>query len=169
MSVRRLTRGALLTTIALTIFMLEAQIPAPVPIPGIKLGLANIVTLWALFSLGPWDALGILLARTFLGSLFSGQMMTLLYSLAGGLLCWAVGCGLRRLLTLRQMWLCGILGAMAHNIGQMAVAVALTGTWGLLAYLPVLMVTGAAAGAFTGLAARFLAERLDGSGGGKVH
>lgn len=166
MKARRLTRDALLTTIALTIFMLEAQIPAPVPIPGIKLGLANIVTLWAMSVLGPWDALGILLARVVLGSLFSGQMMTLLYSLAGGLLCWAVGCGLRRLLDVRQMWLWGILGAMAHNFGQMAVAVALTRTPALLVYLPVLMVTGAAAGAFTGLAAGFLARGLPPGWGG---
>ena len=160
MQVRRLTRDALLTAIALTIFMIEAQIPAPIPVPGIKLGLANIVTLYALFMLGPWDALGILLARIVLGSLFAGNMMILLYSLAGGLLCWLLCCGLRRVMTDRQIWLCSIFGAIAHNLGQMAVAIAVTHTPGLLAYLPALMISGMLAGAFTGWSAQFLIGRM---------
>lgn len=160
MQTHRLVRGALLTAVALTVFMVEAQIPAPVPIPGIKLGLANIVTLYALFVLGPWDALGILLARILLGSLFAGNMMVLLYSLAGGLLCWAISCGLKKIMTLRQIWLCSIFGAIAHNLGQMAVAVALTRTPGLLVYLPALMLSGVIAGAFTGWAAQFLVHRM---------
>lgn len=160
MQTHRLVRGALLTAVALTIFMVEAQIPAPVPIPGIKLGLANIVTLYALFVLGPWDALGILLARILLGSLFAGNMMVLLYSLAGGLLCWAISCGLKKIMTLRQIWLCSIFGAIAHNLGQMAVAVAITRTPGLLVYLPALMLSGVIAGAFTGWAAQFLVHRM---------
>ena len=84
-STKQLTLMALLTAIALAIHVAEAQIPAPVPIPGVKLGLANIVTVWAMFSLGPGPALMILVARILLGSLFSG-VMSLLYSLAGGLL-----------------------------------------------------------------------------------
>ena len=64
---RRLTRAALLTAIALTIFLAEAQLPPPVPIPGIKLGLANIVTVYAMFVLGPRDTLLIHLSRIFLG------------------------------------------------------------------------------------------------------
>ena len=79
----RLTRLALLTAIALTIFMAEAQLPTLVPIQGVKLGLANIVTVYAVFALGPGDALLILLSRVFLGAVFSGQMMTLFYSLGG--------------------------------------------------------------------------------------
>ena len=160
MQTHRLVRGALLTAVALTIFMVEAQIPAPVPIPSIKLGLANIVTLYALFVLGPWDALGILLARILLGSLFAGNMMVLLYSLAGGLLCWAISCGLKKIMTLRQIWLCSIFGAIAHNLGQMAVAVVITRTPGLLVYLPALMLSGVIAGAFTGWAAQFLVHRM---------
>ena len=160
MQIRRLTRDGLLTAIALTIFMIEAQIPAPVPVPGVKLGLANIVTLYALFMIGPWDALGILLARIVLGSLFSGNLMLLLYSLAGGLLCWLLCCTLRHVMTDRQIWLCSIFGAIAHNLGQMAVAIAVTRTPGLLAYLPALMISGTLAGAFTGWSAQFLIDRM---------
>ena len=70
--VKRLVFCALLTAIALTIFMIEAQLPALAPVPGIKLGLANIVTVYAMFALGPRDTLLILVSRVFLGSLFAG-------------------------------------------------------------------------------------------------
>ena len=159
--VRRLTRLALLTAIALTIFMAEAQIPVAIPIPGVKLGLANIVTVYAVFVLGPGDALMVLLARVLLGSMFSGQMMTLFYSLGGGLLCWAVLALLRRLFSREQLWLCSPVSAIAHNLGQLLVAAALMRTWAVLAYLPYLVLAGAASGLFTGLCAQFLIGRLD--------
>ena len=92
----RITRLALLTAIALTIFLAEAQIPALTTVPGVKLGLANIVTVYVMFAMGPGDALLVLSARVFLGAVFSGQMMTLLYSAAGGLLSWCVLCLLGR-------------------------------------------------------------------------
>ena len=86
-TIRRITSIGILTAIALTIFVLESQIPPLVAIPGIKLGLANIVTLFALVFLSPTDAFIILILRVTMGSVFSGQIMTLAYSLTGGLLC----------------------------------------------------------------------------------
>lgn len=157
---RRLTLLALLTAIALTIFMAEAQLPPILPIPGVKLGLANIVTVYAMFALGPGDAMMILLCRVFLGSVFSGQMMTLFYSLAGGVLSWLVMLLLRRVLTLRQMWLCSPIAGIFHNLGQLLAAVVLMGTWTVLAYLPYLIIAGAISGIFTGLCAQFLLARL---------
>ena len=151
---------ALLTAVALTIFMVEAQLPPLAPIPGIKLGLANIVTVWAMFALGPVDALMILLARILLGSLFSGQLMTMLYSLSGGMLCYLSMLLLRRLLTDRQIWVGSIIGAMAHNIGQLLTASVVMGTGAVWYYCPVLMISGILTGAFTGLAAQFLYHRL---------
>ena len=158
---RRLTRLARRPAIALTIFMVEAQIPVPIPIPGVKLGLANIVTVYAVFVLGPWDALAILVVRVFLGAVFSGQMMTLFYSLGGGLLCWAVLVLLRRLFTKNQIWLCSPVSAIFHTLGQLLVAAALMGTWVVMAYLPYLVIAGAVSGLFTGLCAQFLIRRLD--------
>ncbi len=156
----RLTRNAVLTAVALTIFMIEAQLPNLAPIPGVKLGLANIVTVYAMFLMGPADTLCILLCRVFLGSLFAGQLMTLFYSLGGGLLCYAVMLVLRRLVTQRQIWVCSVLGSIAHNIGQITVAILLTHTPGLIAYLPVLMISGILAGLFTGLCAQYLVNRM---------
>ena len=159
---RRMTRLALLTAIALTIFLAEAQLPPLVPaVQGIKLGLANIVTLYAVFALGPGDALLILAGRVFLGAVFSGQMMTLLYSAGGGLLAWMVMVELRRLLTSRQLWLCSPVAGVFHNLGQLLVAAGVMGTWTVMAYLPYLVLAGILAGLFTGLCAQFLVARLD--------
>ena len=110
------------------------------------------------------DALLILVARVFLGAVFSGQMMTLFYSLGGGLLCWLVLLLLSRLLTWKQIWLCSPISAVFHNLGQLLVAAALLGSWTVLAYLPYLVVAGAASGLFTGLCAQLLAGRLKGLG-----
>ena len=160
MKTKRLTQAALLTAIALTIFMVEAQLPALAPIPGMKLGLANIVTVYAMFLLGPADTLAILLCRIVLGSLFAGQLMSMLYSLGGGLSCYMVMLLLRNLLTKKQIWVCGIIGAIAHNIGQICVAIGITRTSALLYYLPLLMVSGILTGCFTGLCAQFLTNRM---------
>ena len=164
---RRLTRDALLTALALIIFVVEAQIPPLVPIPGIKLGLANIITLYALFSLGPVDALGILIVRIFLGSVFAGSFSAILFSLSGGLLCYAVSLLLRRILTRKQIWVCGMMGAAAHNLGQLAAAMLLYHTGSLLLYLPVLLFSGGITGLFTGLAAQLTLGRLEQGRSGK--
>ena len=159
MQAKRLTRMAMLTTIALTIFMVELQIPSLAPIPGVKLGLANIVTVYGIFLLGPADTACILFARILLGSMFSGRVTALLYSLAGGLLCYFMMLLLRHFVSLQQIWICSIAGAVAHNIGQIVAAILVTGTPQLIYYLPVLMITGVIAGLFTGLCAQFVMNR----------
>ena len=156
---KRLTLCALLTAIALTIFVAEAQIPPVVPVPGMKLGLANIVTVYAMFALGPGDTLMILLCRIFLGSLFAGGS-TFLYSLAGGLLCYLSMLLFRKILTEKQLWVCGAIGAIFHNLGQMGAAILIARTPQLVLYLPVLLITGVIAGAFPGLGAQLLLARL---------
>lgn len=160
MEPKKLTRNALLTAIALTIFMLEAQIPPLVPIPGVKLGLANIVTVFALFTYGSRDALMILLVRVFLGSVFSGQMTTFFYSLAGGLLCFAVTVLMKKIVTDKQIWVASIIGAISHNIGQILMAILIASTPGIAVYLPILLVSGILTGLFTGLCAQFLYGKL---------
>lgn len=159
MKTRKLTQMSLLTAIALTIFMVEAHIPALVPIPGVKLGLANIVTVFAVFAMGPKEAGAILFARIFLGAVFSGNFSTIFYSAAGGACAVFATIGLRKILTNKQLWVAGALGAVAHSIGQMAMAVLLTSTPELLVYLPVMIVCSVITGVFTGLCAQFLLNR----------
>ena len=169
---RRLTRAALLTAIALTIFL--AELPPPVPIPGIKLGLANIVTVYAMFVLGPRDTLLILLSRIFLGAVFSGQMMTLLYSLGGGLLSYLALLLLRRVLGRGQLWvsspLCYLVSQIpagstwtVTGIGRHAftmAAAAIAKSWVVLVYLPYLVLAGLITGTLTGLCAQLVVGRL---------
>ena len=157
--IKKLTTLGLLTAIALTIFMVEAQIPALIPIPGIKLGLANIVTVFTVFALSPKDGALVLAARIFLGAVFSGHFSTIFYSAAGGLCAIAVTIGLRKLLKQNQLWVAGCLGAIAHSVGQMAMAILITGTPSLVLYLPVMVVISIITGLFTGLCAQFLVNR----------
>lgn len=157
---KKLTTMAMLTAVALILFTVEAQIPTFVPIPGIKLGLANIITVYAIFALGPLEALGILLVRVFLGSVFSGAMVTLLYSLAGGLLCWLAMLLPRKILTKQQIWVCGVIGAVCHNLGQTMIAILLFQSLTVAVYLPLLMLSGIITGLFTGLCAQLLVNRL---------
>lgn len=159
MKTRKLTQMALLTAIALTIFMIEAQIPPLVPIPGVKLGLSNIVTVFAVFAMGPGEAASILFVRIFLGAVFAGNFSTILYSGAGGLLAILTTIGLRKILTVKQLFVAGALAAIAHSLGQMAMAIAVTATPGLIVYLPLMIVCSVITGVFTGLCAQFVLNR----------
>ncbi len=159
MKTKRLVLLALFTAIALTIFMVEAQIPSPVPIPGVKLGLANIVTVFVVFALGGRDGAAVLFCRIFLGAVFAGNFSTIFYSAAGGLLSILTTIGLKKILTNRQLWVAGSLAAVAHSIGQMAAAILISGTPGLIVYLPVMIAISVVTGTFTGLCAQFLLNR----------
>jgi heptaprenyl diphosphate synthase len=159
MKVKKLTVMALLCAIALTIFMIEAQIPPLVPIPGVKLGLSNIVTVFSVFVLGPLEAAAILFGRIFLGAVFAGNFSSILYSASGGLLAILVTIGLRRILSQRQLWVAGSLGAVAHSVGQMTAAVLVMGTISIAVYLPLMIVCSIVTGIFTGLCAQFLVNR----------
>ena len=150
---------ALLTAIALTIFMIEAQIPPIVPLPGVKLGLANIITVFAVFALGPKEAASILFCRIFLGAVFAGNFSTIFYSAAGGTLAILATILLRRVLTNKQLWVAGAIGAVAHSVGQVGMAILITGTPGIIVYLPPLICISIATGCFTGLCAQFLVNR----------
>jgi heptaprenyl diphosphate synthase len=160
MSIKRMAAIAALTAIALTIFMLEAQIPVVLAVPGIKLGLANIVTLAAFFLLSRRDAGIILALRVVLGSIFSGSPMIFLYSAAGGLSGFASVCITASFLTEKQIWAAGIISAIAHNAAQIIVAVLIMDSPALIWYLPWLVIAAVITGAFTGFSAQFAVKRL---------
>ncbi len=151
---------ALLTAISLVIWVIEAQIPAPVPVPGVKLGLASVVTLTAMALLGRREALAILLMRVFLASVFAGSFSAILFSLAGGALSWAVMAAVLGLFDEKQIWVVSVLGAVAHNAGQLLAAMAVTKTAALIAYAPALLCAAIITGAFTGAAAAALIPAL---------
>jgi heptaprenyl diphosphate synthase len=155
---KKLVFMALLTAISLGIWAAEAQIPPIVPIPGIKLGLANIVTLAAMALLGRKEAGNVLIARIVLGSLFAGSFSAILFSLAGGALAWGVMALTIGRFDMKKLWVVSVFGAVAHNAGELAAAVAVTKTVSLLWYGPILLASGIVTGAFTGVAAVYLVK-----------
>lgn len=159
MKTKKLTELALLTTVALIIFIVELRIPNPIPIPGVKLGLANIVTVYAVYHYKAKEVLMIVLSRILMGAIFGGNMMALAYSLAGGVLCLTGMLLLRSVIAEKHIWLCSVFGAVFHNIGQIGIAVCITGAPAVIAYLPFLLVSGCMAGAFTGGSAQFVIKR----------
>lgn len=160
MDTKRITRLSLLTAVSLILFTVEAQIPPPVPVPGVKLGLANIITVYTAFRFGLPEALMVLLVRVVLGSIVTGSVSAIIFSLSGGLLCWLIMIPLRRILTPQQIWVCGVIGAVFHNIGQTLACIAVYNTTAVVVYLPVLLLSGIVTGLFTGLTAQFLLKRL---------
>lgn len=155
MHTRKLTVLALFATLALAIYSAESLLPPVVPLPGIKLGLANIITLLVLYLYNARDAALVLLARVLLSALLFGQAMSLLYSLCGGLLCFAAMTLASRLLHRHFPELTSILGGIFHNIGQILAALLITAVPGVLVYLPYLLISGIVTGLFTGLCTRF--------------
>lgn len=160
MRTRKLTALALFATLALAIYFAESLLPPVVPIPGVKLGLANIITLLVLHLYSARDAAVVLLARILLSALLFGQAMSLFYSLCGGLLCLLAMILSSRLLHRRFPELTSILGGIFHNAGQLLAALLITAMPGVLVYLPYLLISGAVTGLFTGLCARFALGRL---------
>ena len=160
-SVKKLTMLALLTTIALTIFVLESAVPPLVPIPGVKLGLANIVTLVLISAQMPREAAAVLFARVFLASVFAGQMMSFFFSLLGGLFCLIAMYVSNRLLKGQLLWFTSIIGAIFHNAGQLLAAIITLQSTYVIYYAPFLLVSGIITGIFTGLAAGFFTQRIE--------
>ncbi len=158
---RKLALMAMLTAVSLIVFVIEAQIPAPVPIPGVKLGLANIITLVAIVILGRKEAGAILFVRIVMASVFAGGVSGFMFSLAGGALAYALMCLTVKLFPEKMLWCASILGAIAHNIGQLAVSVWITGTVSILVYAPALIASGIITGAFTGFGAVYLVRALN--------
>jgi len=173
MPVKKLIIMAVLTAAALIIFIIEAQVPLPIPVPGVKLGLANAVTLFALFygrgakqdtrgsvHLTTSDAFMILVCRIILGALFTGRILAFFYSITGGLLGFAAQALVKRYVSVKQIWVCGAIGAIFHNVGQILAAIIVTGTPAIAAYLPILIIAGVITGIVTGLVAQITLSRI---------
>ena len=159
MQTRKIAILGLYTALSLAVYAAESALPPLAPIPGFKLGLANIITLILLKRYTPRDAALVLTARILLSALLFGQAISLLYSLAGGAFSLIVMSLTSRLLAKRFLPLTGAMGGLTHNAGQLAAAFFLTATPYVLSYLPFLLPAGILTGLFTGLCAHF-ADRL---------
>lgn len=156
---KRIALDAMLAAVALLLFIVEAQLPPLTSIPGIKIGLANTVTLAAVYLCGRRDAAAILFVRVCLGAVFAGNPTTFLYSAGGAVLCLLVTCLVCAPLK-KTVWVVSVLGAIAHNIGQLCIAAVLMQSGAVFWYLPYLLIAAVVSGTFTGLCVQFLLHRL---------
>ena len=161
LTTRQLTLCALLSALALALSYTENFLPLSlvIPLPGIKLGLANIVTVFALYALGPLQALVILITRCGLGAMFAGNFNALLFSVLGGLSALGAMALLKRLKGL-SLYGVSMGGAAAHNCGQVAAALITLGNAAPLAYLPVLLAVSVVTGGLTGYLSALLFRAL---------
>ena len=166
MKTTTLARCALFAAMALIIHIIEGYIPPVVPIPGIKLGIANVVTLSALYVLGKREAFLILIARIILGGFFAGQAVGLLYSLCGGLLSFALCALLKDFFAPSAMWALGVISAIAHSIGQIACACLIFGSFSIAYYGALMCAFSCISGTFTGLCSLFVVKKLTALWGG---
>lgn len=156
---KRIARYALLVSLAMVLSWLESLIVFPGLLPGMKVGLTNLVVVFALYRMSPRDAAAVSLARVALVSLTFGNAYSFAYSLAGAALSLAVMAGLKRTGRFSILGV-SIAGGVCHNLGQLGVAMAVLGTARLGWYLPWLMAGGVAAGTAVGAAGGVIVDRV---------
>ena len=156
--IRRMTTLSLLFALAMIFSFVESRLPTFIPIPGVKLGLCNVVIIFTLLKLGAPAAIAVSLLRVLLSSILFGNAAAFFYSLAGAILSLAVMILLLRLHLFSAVGI-SVLGGVMHNIGQLLMAWILLGTAGVMYYLPVLLISGVIAGALIGLLSAYLAKR----------
>ena len=156
---RKLALYGLLTALALILSYVEGQIPAFFAVPGMKLGLTNVVVLLALYCMGAKSALAVNFVRIVLVSILFGNGVSFWYSLAGGLLSGAVMIALKKCGRFSVLAV-SIAGGIAHNIGQITFAAVIVQTAGVFYYLPFLLAAGCIAGTLIGVVGGIITERL---------
>ncbi len=157
---RRIATAGVLTAVALLFGYIEAILPFQLGIPGVKLGLSHIVTLFALYRLSPWETAAVTLLRVTLSALLFGSVPALAYSAVGAALSLAVMMLLRRCGRFSVMGI-SVAGGVAHNIGQLACAALLMQTPSIALYLPVLLAAGCLCGGVIGVVAAIPIARVD--------
>ena len=160
METRKIARMGLLVALSMILSYVESLIPAFVAVPGVKVGLANIVVIFALYTLGPIEALIVSLLRVILSSFLFGSVLSLLYSLSGALLSLS-GMILMKKLKIFSTTGVSVTGGVLHNVGQILVACLVLETDVLLYYLPVLILSGVITGAVIGIIASLVIKRLE--------
>lgn len=161
MNTRKIVTYGILIAVALVLSYLESLIPAFFAVPGMKLGLTNLVVIVALYLMGTKSALFINIIRVLLVGLLFGNVISLLYSLAGAVLSWVVMVLLKRTGKFSIVAV-SIAGGVFHNIGQILIAMLVLKTVAIGWYLLILWFTGIAAGAVIGIIGGLLCKRLKG-------
>ncbi len=155
----RVALYGMLIGLAFILSYLEAILPLPVPVPGVKLGLANLVTVVGLYTVGTAGTVVVSLLRIVLVGLTFGNTFSMMYGLAGGAVSLLLMLAAKKLGRFDQIGV-SMIGGVGHNIGQLAVAAWVTRTTGVFYYLPILMAAGCVAGAVIGLLGGLVTKRI---------
>ncbi|MCT1904479.1 Gx transporter family protein [Oceanobacillus sojae] len=160
---QRLVYIALLAAQAVIISLIERAIPSPFVIaPGAKLGLANIITCMALYTLPVKDASKVVMIRIILATLLGGTISSFMYSASGAALSFIGMCSVKKLGPSRISLIgVSVAGAILHNIGQLTIASWVAQTWTVLLYLPVLSFFGILSGIAMGMVANYLLNHVE--------
>ena len=156
----RVARVAVLVSVALVLAYVERLVPAPVPVPGIKLGLANLSALVALYLFGWREALTVSVLRVLLGGAMFGSGFSMVYALCGAACAFAAMALAKGFFGLHVVTVSAI-GGLVHNLAQMAVAALVVQTAELFYYLPMLILSGVITGTLMGTMAAILIARLE--------
>lgn len=159
MKTKNIVLYGLLIALAFILSYVESMIPIPVPIPGIKIGLANLVVITALYLMGPQQALVLSMLRILLVAFTFGNLSTMLFSFAGGILSWTLMVLGRKVKGLSITGV-SILGGVGHNIGQILVAIVVVNSLSLIYYLPFLILSGLIAGTVIGMVGAIITTNL---------
>ena len=159
MKQRNIARFSLLVALAMVLSWLESMVPVSAAVPGVKLGLTNLVVIFALYRLSARDAAVISFVRVLLVSMTFGNAYAFAYSLAGAALSLMVMIILKKTDIFSAVGV-SIAGGVCHNIGQILVAVLILETGRLVFYLPVLMVSGVVSGIVIGVVGAMLVKRI---------
>jgi len=152
---------ALFACAAMGLYALESCIPPVVPVPGVKLGLSNIVTLVVFYTLGKRAAFAQLGLRILMTALLFGHVMTLAFSVAGGVMSFAAVCVCAHFADESQLWATGVFAALAHNAGQVIMAVLITEEITVAYYFLVLIISSVITGIFTGMCAKYCVRLMN--------
>ena len=149
----------LLTALALVLSFVETLIPIPIPIPGVKLGLANLVTVVGLYLIGIPGTIAVTLVRIVIVGFSFGNQYSMIYGLSGSFLSLLVMAILKKTGRFSQISI-SVLGGIAHNIGQITFAAVIVQTSGVFYYLPFLIAAGCIAGTLIGIVGGLITGRL---------
>lgn len=157
--VKKIALFGMLVALAFTLSYFESLIPFNFGIPGVKLGLANLVVVVALYIMKPGEAFAIAMIRIFLAAMTFGNFYSLAYSLCGGILSFVVMLAAKK--TKLSVIGVSILGGICHNIGQIIVAAFIMETGRIAYYLPVLLVAGLITGMLLGIVSKLVINRFE--------
>lgn len=157
---RIITICGLMTALAMIFSYIESLVPIPIPVPGVKLGLANMAIMIVMFTIGTREAVFVDFIRVVLTSMLFGNFNSFIFSISGAVLSIVVMAVLKHTGKFSEVGI-SVTGGVMHNIGQIIAAIIIMDTSAIILYLPVLMISGVVTGIVIGIVASIIVKRVN--------